>query len=144
MWCISFPSHYLSSSTLQNPVCRSKTKTMMKKFNLLECCVLVQLFISIFHSFHVIQSIVVSAKHIRERTFENNVQVLSLIDGDKNEVHFENLKTLSPAKLVGDESNEHNQNDNSIDDIHKLLIMDDAIKRDATSTPVIGNKFGKT
>ena len=164
MWCISFPYNYLSSPQRRiskkiesNGFYRCKRKAnpkAMKRFKTLEWALAIYCCVLIVESFCGISSITASAKHIKTRTVDDNIRLLSYLDNE-NHLPAASFKNLSPAKLIGDNSRENISNDNSFpngnkfrgsvgklpqmedfreniskdnsfDDISKLLQMDDA------------------
>ena len=164
MWCISFPYNYLSSPrrSISKKIesngfykCKRKTNPKaMKRLKTLEWTLAIYCCVLIVESFCGISSITASAKHIKTRTDDDNIRLLSYLDNE-NHLPTENLENLSPAKLIShdsrenisndhsfpndnkfrvsvgkhppmDESRENVSKDNSFDDISKLLQMDDA------------------
>ena len=176
MWCISFPYNYLSSPPIgiskkieSNGFYKCKRKTnpkAMKKLKTLEWTLAVYCCVLIVESFCGISSITASAKHIKTRTVDDNIRLLSYLDNE-NHLPAASFKNLSPAKLIGHDSRENISNDhsfpngnkfrssvgklprmddsrdnisrdNSFDDISKLLQMDDASTLGRKSTAETG------
>ena len=176
MWCISFPYNYLSSPPRSiskkiesNGFDKCKTKTnpkAMKRLKTLEWTLAVYCCVLIVESFCGISSITASAKHIKTRTDDDNIRLLSYLDNE-NHLPTASLENLSPAKLIGHDSSENLSNDhsfsngnefrssigklpktddsreniskdNSFDDISKLLQMDDANTLGRKSTAETG------
>ena len=176
MWCISFPYNYLSSTSIgiskkieSNGFYKCKIKTnpkAMKKLKTLEWTLAVYCCVLIVESFCGISSITASAKHIKTRTVDDNIRLLSYLDNE-NHLPAVSLENLSAAKLIGhdsrdnisndhsfsngnkfrssvaklpqmDESRDNISKDNSFDDISKLLQMDDASTLSRKSTAETG------
>ena len=180
MWCISFPYNYLSSPQRRiskkiesNGFSRCKRKTnpkAMKRFKTLEWALAIYCCVLIVESFCGISSITASAKHIKTRTVDDNIRLLSYLDNE-NHLPTASLDNLSAAKLIGhdsrenisnhhsfpsgnkfrssvgilpqtDDSRENISKDNSFDDISKLLQMDDANTLGRKSTAETGKPTG--
>ena len=180
MWCISFPYNYLSSPQRRiskkiesNGFYRCKRKTnpkAMKRFKTLEWALAIYCCVLIVESFCGISSITASAKHIKTRTVDDNIRLLSYLDNE-NHLPTASLDNLSAAKLIGhdsrenisndhsfpsgnkfrssvgilpqtDDSRENISKDNSFDDISKLLQMDDANTLGRKSTAETGKPTG--
>ena len=94
MWCISFPYNYLSSPPRNiskkiesNGFYKCKRKTnpkAMKRLKTLEWTLAIYCCVLIVESFCGISSITASAKHIKTRTVDDNIRLLSYLDNENH------------------------------------------------------------
>ena len=104
----------------------------MKNMSVFEWIVLLQCFIIILDSgFFGNSSLQTSAKLVNSRRADlsnDNVRLLSYLDSE-NQISLENLEHISPAKLIGynDSSVKDQNNENTLDDISRILQMDSPV-----------------